>query len=255
MNDHRMTDDVRRVLTHHAESLTPQRGWAGSVDELLQRPDTKPAQRRPRRALAYLPAIAAAAAICLIVIPIGLATHSGQAGSVPAAAAPGLHTDGPVATLAGAHFPIPAGWDIEAIDRGPDVAAACISPRPQSANDCDGVTVSVARADPATGSYRPIDSPVVTAAAAECTRIQLLAATTVAGLSADEYSVACTQAGASALSWYVTDGSLLISTSPGLGHKQGAHIAQAITLDHSRFRSPTVPLAQRTGPAGLTPPR
>ncbi|RIJ70559.1 hypothetical protein D1871_18400 [Nakamurella silvestris] len=218
-------DRIRTGLHTSSRDRVPPSGWANSLDELLGR--TKPA-RASRGSLRWTVPVIAAAATVLAVIPIWLVTQNRDTSPAGPVAVTFSVKDGRV-SLDGLSFPVPAGWTaIVTAGTGPSTTV-CVSPtQPSGAGDCDGVTVTAA-APTVSGSFQPIPDPSTHTADA-CRWVMLLGQNAVGGRAAIQYSIACSPNGQKKLFWYLTDGSLVVSTPPAAHAAEAAQIVDGLDL-------------------------
>lgn len=229
-------DELRASLQRSAAQLRPPSGWVGSLDELLDRPKT-PALTRPARRW-MLPAIAAAVT-ALAVIPIGLLAFEHSSSTTAGT----VSTNGSRATVGGISFPLPQGWQASTMTKNSDQVTVCIAAQPAAGGVCSGVTMTAAVPNALTGSFTPIADPSATAG--DCRWVMLLDQAPIAGRPAGQYSVACTEGGPTSLSWYLTDGSLLLRTPLGEDEKQAEQIVDGLDLSDWAIHGGT-PIVQIT---------
>lgn len=222
--------DLRAALHVAADSVRPS-------DQLFA---DRSVGRRPHRAVwgRWIAPAAVVATVVAIGVPmLVISAHSGPGTAMPADASPIVTISGGYVTAAGIRFPLPAGWTADAVAQTPTSVTVCVARVPSKT--CDGVTVRIAIPD-ARGGITPVpdaltfEDPVLSAALEAPSLAKPLCpmlenTDPVGGRPAQHMLIgSCAPGSPQALSWYVTDGSLSISTPRGAAAAQGILIAAGI---------------------------
>lgn len=184
------------------------------------------------------PAVAAATAAAFL-IPIAVIGWD----RVQTSAAAQLEVTGPQVTVGGVRFPVPEGWQPEIVDSNDQAVTVCVSADP-TVTPCSGVTVRIAVPGGLTNAFIPVPNPAIT----DCDWLRREDVDQVlAGRPAEITSTSCTPDGPRSLSWYLTDGSLSITTPPDQAIEQARLIAAGMDLTEWSITG-AEPIVTQTGP-------
>lgn len=215
-----LEDDLRAAFAMRAAEITVTAIGITSTRSIDQSPDVV-VEIRPRRRRLLLPAVAAAAAVALIVTPIVLFGGRNE----PARPAGTLEVSSATADFDGMRFPVPDGWSVLETARTTKAVTLCVAEAP--AADCLGMSMAIAIADPVDGTFQTIEGPFLDS---DCGAVDLEYPQELGGRPAQVFSTACGDVSTRTFTWYLVDGSLLMSTSPGVASAQAWQIADGLDL-------------------------
>jgi hypothetical protein len=253
--DDRIEDELRAAFRAAAGGVHPRvRPLPGAAPH--------PAARRGPGARRWLAPAVAVAAVAVIGVPLLAVSLLGTA-APDIGAASAVTVSAGRATVAGISFPLPAGWSARTVGSTDTSVTVCIAATPSTS--CAGVALRIAVPD-GDGNITPVPDPV-TLAEVGCPGDgkkvaalypQIVDHAPLGGRPAAQFAIGCGPTGPRSAGWYVTDGSLTVTTPPAVALAQGTTITAGLDFtgyhheygpQHMFFSEPGV--ASYPGP---TPP-
>lgn len=223
--DDRIENDLRAAFRAAAAGVRPEHRPLPVGERRIG------STRRPDARRWLIPTVAAAV-VAAIGVPLLVFSLLAGPGAPDIAAASAVTVSGGRATVAGVSFPVPEGWAAKTVASDATSVTVCVAATPSAR--CDGVTLRIAVPDGG-GNITPVADPVTLA----CTDAghpypEIIDFAPLGGRPAVHYAIGCAATGPRSGGWAVTDGSLSITTPPGIAVAQGESIAAGV--DFSRYQ-------------------
>jgi hypothetical protein len=224
--DDRIEGELRAAFRAAAAGVRPQGRPLPAADP------HKAGRRGPAARRWLMPAVAAAVVAAIGVPLLAVSLLRGPAGP-DIGAASAVTVSAGRASVAGIRFPLPAGWTARTVGSTETSVTVCVAASPSS--NCAGVTLRIAVPD-GDGTITPVPDPI-TLAEDNCPGDskksaglypQIVDQAPVGGRPAAQFAIGCGRTGPRSAGWYVTDGSLAVTTPPAIALPQGATIAAGV---------------------------
>jgi hypothetical protein len=261
--DDRIEDELRAAFRAAAAGVRPQ-------SRPLPAADPHRAARRGSASRRWLMPAVAAAVVAAIGVPLlAVSLLRGPVGP-DIGAASAVTVSAGRASVAGISFPLPAGWTARTVGSTDTSVTVCVAAT--RAPSCDGVALRIAVPD-GDGKITPVPDPVIAEAddgkssvpgtplakPQHATCPLLVDFSPIGGRPAVHYSIGlCDPGSPQSAAWFVTDGSLAISTPRGVASAEATEIATGIDFsDYRHAYGPQIAFFSEPGVAsypGPTPP-